>query len=268
MFGLKVFEVKLIVRRKYTAVMRFVHVATSGHNRSAFTSQSVNVCFVRAPGGKSFLQRSVVTVVLLSAVSAFGEPLSAEGDLNLGRLHRLEISSASLNAKPIVNDIRLAEVVRVQMRAEGNYLISYFLDEAPSDVSMSTMPGTARDVIVARVSMARKPVYLVKREQSDDTAPPKRLFRSQLKIQQVLSGRAAVGDNLDVTFGAPDGSGKLSIRPLTPNQVKRDYFVVAYVDDDGQRHLAGFSIDEALYRAWEAEVREFNKSVWKPGIVK
>jgi hypothetical protein len=188
--------------------------------------------------GQRFLKRTVVAATMLLAMSK--ETLVAEG-LGVGPIPVALVGSAidskQFDATPLGYDTEPAQRIKVQMVAEKNYLITYFLDQVPNDINMSTMPKTARDVIVARVSMARKPVYLVKREQSDESAPPKNLFRSQLKILQVISGRATVGENLDATFGVPDGSGKLSFLPLTPSQVNRDYFVVAYIDDDGQRRL-------------------------------
>jgi len=165
------------------------------------------------------------------------------------------------------NDATLVQAAEAQMQAEDNYLIAYFLDEPPSDISMSTLPTTARDVVVARVSLTRKPVYLIRREQSGEISgpPPKYLFRSQLRVVQVLSGPAAVGENLDATFGMPNRSGKMTLVPHTRDEVNRDYFVIAYVDEDGQRHLAGYPISEAKYRAWEAAVFEsISNNSWKP----
>jgi hypothetical protein len=224
----------------------------------------------RATVGHRFLKRFIVATTMLLAMSK--ETLVADGPgldpIELA-LVGTSIDWRSFDATTLGHDNKLAQrITKVQILAEKDYLITYFLDQVPNNINISTMPKTARDVVIARVSLARKPVYLVKREQSDESAPPKNLFRSQLKILQVIGGRATVGENLDVTFGVPDGSGKLSVRPLTPSQVNRDYFVVAYTDDDDQRRLAGFPIDEAQYLRWESEAREFTKLPWKPGTPK
>jgi hypothetical protein len=147
----------------------------------------------------------------------------------------------------------LAQAADTQVRAEDDYLLAYLLDEPPSDISMSTLPTTARDVVIARVSLTRGPIYLVMREQSGlrSGPPPKYLFRSWLRVVHVLSGPATDGDDFDVTFGKPNHSGGMTMVPLR-DEVSRDYFVIAYVDEDGQRHLAGYPINEAKYRAWEA----------------
>lgn len=49
----------------------------------------------------------------------------------------------------------------------------------------------------------------------------------------------------------------MTMVPHTRDEVSREYFVIAYVDeDDHQRHLAGYPISEAKYQAWEAAVME------------
>jgi len=160
------------------------------------------------------------------------------------------------NATLHANDAQLVQTSEAQMPAKDSYLIAYFLDEPPSDISVSTLPTTARDVVIARVRLTRKPVYLVKREQSGDGPPSNYLFRSQLLVVQALSGSRAIGENYDATFGVPNRSGRMIIVPRTRDELNRDYFVIGYVDEDGQRHLAGYPISEAKYRAWEAAVFE------------
>ena len=65
-----------------------------------------------------------------------------------------------------------------------------------------------------------------------------------------------VGEDLDVTFQKPGMSaGKMTMVPLR-NELHRNYFVIAYTNEDGQRHLAGYPISEARYRAWEASAFE------------
>jgi hypothetical protein len=51
--------------------------------------------------------------------------------------------------------------------------------------------------------------------------------------------------------------------PRSRDEVNRDYFVIAYVYEDGQRHLAVYPISEAKYRAREAAVME-SRTPWVP----
>jgi hypothetical protein len=85
-----------------------------------------------------------------------------------------------------------------------------------------------------------------------------------LSVASVLSGHAAVGDNFDATFAKPNGSGRITMVPHSRDEVNRDYFVIAYMDEDDQRHLAGYPISEEKYRAWEAAVMESIKTPWPP----
>jgi hypothetical protein len=159
------------------------------------------------------------------------------------------------------DDLNLAPVSQAQVRIEGNYLFAYFLDEPPSDIGTSTLPAAARDVVVARVSLIQRPIYLVGRDQSGMPPPPTEyLFRAQFHVVEVLSGPAAVGENFDVTFAKPNGSGRMTMVPRR-DELNRDFFVIAYLDEGGRRHLAAYPISEDKYRAWEAvvlkEIRTF-----------
>lgn len=209
--------------------------------------------------GYRFLKRYIVATMMLLAMSR--EALVAEG-LGVGPIPSALVGSVidsnPFHAMPLGYDTGPAQKVEVQIVAKKNYLITYFLDQVPNDISISTMPKTARDVVVARVSMARRSVYLVKQENSGKRSPPpKNLFRSQLKILEIFSGSAEVGEIFDVEFGSFNSSGRRHFAPFTSGQVSRDYVVVVYVDDDGQRRLAGFPISEAQYLEWESETRGF-----------
>jgi hypothetical protein len=141
---------------------------------------------------------------------------------------------------------------------EDSYLLAYFLDEEPIDVSRAALPATARDVVVAKVGLTRgRPIYLVPREMSGEPGPqPEYLFRSWLRVVQVVRGPASAGEQFDVTFGKPNSSGKFTVVPHTRDEASREYFVIAYTGENGQRHLAGYPISEARYRAYEAAVME------------
>jgi hypothetical protein len=152
--------------------------------------------------------------------------------------------------------IAAAQTVETRAR-EDSYLLAYFLDEEPSDVGRAALPETARDAVVAKVNLTRGPIYLVPREQSGVSGPqPEYLFKSWLRVAQVIRGPASVGEQFDVTFGKPNSSGRITMVPHTRDEVSREYFVIAYVSENGQRHLAGYPISEEKYRAYEAAVME------------
>jgi hypothetical protein len=156
--------------------------------------------------------------------------------------------------------IAVAQTTETTTRNDS-YLIAYFLDAEPGDISRAALPTTARDVVVARWKAALS----VRREPDEHALVPEYLFRSKLSVAVVLSGHAAAGDNFDATFAKPNASGRMTMIPHSPDEVNREYFVIAYVAEDGQRHLAGYPISEAKYRAWEAAVME---SVRLPGVPK
>ena len=169
-------------------------------------------------------------------------------------LVRIAFSAAMIGY--FAHAIATAQTVESRAR-EDSYLLAYFLDEEPSDVRRAALPETARDVVVAKVNLTRGPIYLVAREQSGVRGPqPEYLFKSWLRVAQVIRGPASVGEQFDVTFGKPNSSGRITMVPHTHDEVNREYFVIAYVGDNGQRHLAGYPIGEEKYRAYEAAVME------------
>ena len=137
--------------------------------------------------------------------------------------------------------------------------IAYFLDRVPENLDISTLPKTARDVVVARVRIEGRLAYLVGRDQSGMPPPlPPFLFYARLKIMDVRSGSATAGATVDVTFAVPNSSALIHY-PHTPNQLDRNYEVVMYSADD-KRHLAGFPISETQYREWDEEVRSYDRA--------
>jgi hypothetical protein len=145
-----------------------------------------------------------------------------------------------------------------QMASQDKPPIAYFLDRVPESLDSSTLPKTARDVVVARVRITSSPSYLGGRDQSGIRSPrPPYLFHARMKILNVRSGSASVGAEVDATFGEPF---PLIHFPHTPNQLSRDYDVVIYSGDDDERHLAGFMISETQYREWDEEVRSYERT--------
>jgi hypothetical protein len=215
---------------------------------------------MRAAGGGSQL----LLFVSLSIVTALPMAVSKDAVARVLAVHPVQTSilDSSVNRNHLGIPTIGAHVHRVQMVAGSTHLISYFLESFPSNIDMSTVPKTAKEIVVAQVRIVGRPSYLVGRDQSGEppSGPrPKNLFHSWLKILNVRSGAATVGAVVDATFGLPNSSGLRSYHPYTPKQLDRDYFVVMYIDDDGRRRLAGFAIEEKEYRLWESEIEEYDR---------
>jgi hypothetical protein len=145
-----------------------------------------------------------------------------------------------------------------QMATPDQPPIAYFLDRVPDNLDISTLPKTAREVVVARVRVEGHPAFLGGRDQSGTPPPrPRYLLHARLKIKSVRRGSASVGAEVDVTFGE---SHPVLLFPHSPNQLNRDYDVVIYLGDDDERHLAAFPISERQYQEWDEEVRSYERT--------
>jgi hypothetical protein len=205
----------------------------------------------------------IAIAIVLSATStksmAFAATLAIRSTADAG----------PLRTAPYRHDSETEAKVVAQMIASRDYLVSYFLDQAPENIAVSTAPESARDVIVARVRLLERPSYLVGRDQSGRPAvAPKFPFRAKLKVLDVIRGNAMVGQSISVTFGSFNSSGKRHFGPFTSHQIGRDYFVVIYLGSDDEYHLAGFPIDEARYQQWESEIQGDDQSQGRPETAK
>jgi len=150
----------------------------------------------------------------------------------------------------------------VQAKSDERRLLSYFLDEAPADLSISNLPQTAKELVVAKVRLAGRSAWRGGRDQSGlpPSGPlPKEWLSAQLTILDVLRGKLPEKSIFGVTFGTRDNGHTYIPNPMTPSQLNRDYFVVMFPDDSGRMHLAGFPMSEAQYREWEAEMLEHER---------
>jgi hypothetical protein len=153
-------------------------------------------------------------------------------------------------------------VLLAQMSKNEHRPLIYFLDEPPSDLSQSTLPPTAGEIVVAKVRLTGRSAYLVGRDQSgrpSDKPPPKELFFAWLEVLDVVSGKRPAERMLDARFGLADNSHTYIRHPVTPQQLARDYFVAIY-EEGGRLHLAGFPSSEASYREWEKEFLEYERT--------
>jgi hypothetical protein len=151
---------------------------------------------------------------------------------------------------------------QVQMVANNQSPLGYFLDELPADFDVSSAPGGAQEVAIAKVRALESPSSLVERDQSG-VPPPKprdRLF-IRIRVLEVRSGNAAVGKEYDIYFGV---TGHDLIYPMTPDHLARDYMVAMYLDPlDAKHRLIGFPISSAQYLDWMVQVSEYRRSKYK-----
>lgn len=185
-----------------------------------------------------------------------GSPHSSTGSRNLKDGRRTVLTVIAVVAVVLFMNHESCAQMATQDRAR----IAYFLDRVPESLDSSTLPKTARAVVVARVRIEGRLTYLVGRDQSGRSPPlPPYLFYARLKIMDVRTGHAATGETVDVTFAVPNSSAAIKY-PHTPNQLDRDYEVIMYSTEDGEHHLAGFPVSEAQYMQWDAEVRSYDRS--------
>jgi hypothetical protein len=152
---------------------------------------------------------------------------------------------------------------QVQMVANYQAPLGYFLDELPADFNLSKAPAGGKEVAIAKVRALESPSSLGGRDQSG--APPTDLPRDRLfirmRVLEVQSGSATVGKEYDIYFGE---WGRELLYPITPDQLARDYIVAMYFDPLDARHrLIGFAVSSTEYWKWRAQVSEYQRSQYK-----
>ena len=55
--------------------------------------------------------------------------------------------------------------------------------------------------------------------------------------------------------------------PHTPRMRALEYFMVAYLEEDGKRRLLGFPASPDAYEQWDKEVQEYERLRGLPGAV-
>ena len=148
--------------------------------------------------------------------------------------------------------------LRPAMSSQKSTPVSFFMDQLPSD--LSTLPEGASNVVIARVKLLERPVFLGDRDQSGmrpGGSAKDDFLGSRFQVLDVIRGEAVVGAVLAVRFGS--GRSRIAM-PVTPQQLDKRYFVVLYADKGGMRHLAGFPIDETQFQEWQHESLRYEDS--------
>jgi hypothetical protein len=144
--------------------------------------------------------------------------------------------------------------------------VAYFLEQVPADINApSYLPRDAKDVIVAKVRLGQSldVAWLGGRHCEGCTND---IFGSRLKIVEVLTGSAQVGQIFDVLFGQRSEHREFIAFPSTPDQRSREYTVVIYLGEDGKRRLVPFQISKLEYEKWNAERWAYERLRGKPGF--
>ena len=182
------------------------------------------------------------------AVLIFGVSANAQADSSAR-------AASDLAFVPDINAARAnpSSNYGVQMKRDSAAPLQYFLDKAPNDIRASTLPTTAKAVVLARVRLLATAAGLGGRIPPGGRGndPLRQRLAASLRVLEVLSGNASIDSVFDATFGVTDQTHSLIPVPRTKSELERDYFVVLYAVDGGQWHLAGFPMSEAEYRKWE-----------------
>jgi hypothetical protein len=230
-----------------------------------------------APRG--FISMAQIRPLLLSAAQHCGVPRlwirmfsalifllpAAEAWSGEGMVHHIAMTLMGQpdDGSPVSTHVAKSNGSQVQMVANYQVPLGYFLDELPADFDLSKAPAGAKEVAIAKARALETSKWLGGRDQSG--APPTDRPRDKLfirmRVLEVRSGSAIVGKEYDIYFGE---WGRDLIFPITPDQLARDYIVAMYLDPlDAKHRLIGFPISSTQYRDWSAKVSEYERSRYK-----
>jgi hypothetical protein len=144
--------------------------------------------------------------------------------------------------------------------------VDYFPDKLPANRDLSRVPSKARDVIVAKVRLIGS-VFSPNGRHPWDPPQTKDRAGAEVEIVQAYGGNTRPGARYIVYFG-PRDSGALNLKyPHTPRMRTLEYFIVAYLEDDGKHRLLGFPVSSEAYEQWDKEVWEYERLRGLPGAV-
>ena len=123
--------------------------------------------------------------------------------------------------------------------------VAYFMDQPPPDVDApNNLPNDAQDVTIAKVRFDQSGfgVFWLGGRHCEGCTDD--IFGARLKIVEVRTGSAEIGEVLFVQLGRRSEHRKFIAFPSTPHQRGRDYTVVIYLGGDGKRRLVPFQISQ------------------------
>ncbi|KJC60431.1 hypothetical protein UP10_12425 [Bradyrhizobium sp. LTSPM299] len=143
-------------------------------------------------------------------------------------------------------------ILRVQSNGLENLDLAYFMEDEPRDLTSTTLPADAQDVLAAKVHLTQSVWYM---GDSFTPPPPNASFETKLKILSVLRGKRLEQSEIRVTFG-PFYRYRKNLIPITPDQLARDYFVIVFSDSDGL-HLAGIPVGWSKSHEWQRQILDY-----------
>jgi hypothetical protein len=129
----------------------------------------------------------------------------------------------------------------------------FLLDAPPSDAQISAVSKSYRDVIVAKIAIVGNFVSNSPQDMSGVAIqPPVYTLTFEVKILEILSGNGVPGSVVRVMI-ARKPNEPIFPYPRSSSQRQREYFVLSYIDDRGDRRLAGIPMLHEDYRLWQTE---------------
>jgi hypothetical protein len=157
-------------------------------------------------------------------------------------------------------------VARLSATEQSMTPVAYFLEQMPAELNAPRyLPSDAKDVITAKVRLGQgmDVAWLGGRHCERCTND---IFGARLEIIEVLTGNAQVGQIFNVLFGQRSEHREFIAYPNTPDQRRREYTVVIYLSEDGNRRLVPFHISQPEYQKWHAEMSAYQGLRGQPGF--
>jgi len=214
----------------------------------------------RSRAWRVLFARSIAAIILLLPATEMWA-----GEHAARHLAAMSLAGQVDGREPATANILRDEASRVQMVANYQAPLGYFLDELPADFDISKASNEAKDVAIVRVRVRQAPTWLGQRDQSGvgSTELPRDRFFARIRVVEIRngSGSVVVGNDYNIYFGDPS---RELVFPITRAQLARDYMVAMYLDTlDAKHRLIGFPVSGAQYSNWRAEVSEYERSQYK-----
>ena len=174
---------------------------------------------------------------------------------------------AKLLSLSFVGLVGMTTVDQVSATERNMTPVAYFMDQPPADVDAPAyLPNDAQDVIVAKARFEHEgfSVFWLGGRHCEGCTDD--IFGARLKIVEVRTGNAQVGQVLFVHLGRRSEHRQFIAYPSTPDQRRREYTVVIYLGQHGKRRLVPFQISKLEYDRWSAEDSAYQILRGKPGF--
>jgi hypothetical protein len=154
------------------------------------------------------------------------------------------MKSAKLLGLAFVSIMGVTTVAPLSATEQDKTPVAYFMEQMPADIDApNDLPSDAKDVIVAKVRFDQGGggVYWLGGRHCEGCTND--IFGARLKIVEVMTGPAQVGQIFNVHLGLRSEHREFIAFPNTPDQLSREYTVVIYLAEDGLRRLVPTIVD-------------------------